>query len=174
MEDKLHNFFSNNEFDFQEPHSGHMQRFEKRLQGKSHKKTSWKWMSVAASIILLLGFGLGSTLNNSEAKTLSSVSAKMQEVETFYVNTITTELKEVEKYRSLETEKIIEHSLDRLEELEDNYNAFIQELNNNGNQVKIISQMINNYQKRLEILQSTIDQIEQIKNPKILDDEIIS
>ena len=34
--------------------------------------------------------------------------------------------------------------------------------------------MINNYQKRLEILQEALDQIELIKNPKILDDEIIS
>tara|TARA_R110000787_G_scaffold271939_8_gene379273 strand:+ start:495 stop:1019 length:525 start_codon:yes stop_codon:yes gene_type:complete len=174
MEDKLHNFFSENEFNFQEPRAGHMERFEKRLQKGSQKTTSWKWMSVAASIILLLGFTLGSSVNNSDEKTLGSVSAKMQEVETFYVNTINLELKEVEKSRSLGTENIIENALERLEELEDSYKAFVEEITKNGNQVKIISEMINNYQKRLEILQNTLDQIEQVKNPKILDDEIIS
>tara|TARA_R110002074_G_scaffold40494_1_gene108362 strand:- start:3285 stop:3812 length:528 start_codon:yes stop_codon:yes gene_type:complete len=175
MEDKLHNFFSENEFDFHEPHTGHMKRFENRLQGKkTHRNTSWKWMSVAASIILLVGFGLGSTFNNTQTNTLGSVSAKMQEVETFYVNTINVELKEVEKNRNLETEKIIEDALDRIEELEDSYKAFIKDLNNNGKQLKIINEMINNYQKRLEILQEALDQIELIKNPKILDDEIIS
>lgn len=175
MEDKLHTFFSENEFDFHEPHHGHLKRFENRLQGKkSQKSTSWKWMSIAASIILLVGFGLGSTFTNTQTNTLGSVSAKMQEVETFYVNTINAELKEVEKNRNLETEKIIEDALDRIEELEDSYKAFIKDLNNNGKQLKIINEMINNYQKRLEILQEALDQIELIKNPKILDDEIIS
>ena len=98
----------------------------------------------------------------------------MKEVESFYVNTINVELKEVEKNRNLETEKIIEDALDRIEELEDSYKAFIKDLNNNGNQLKIVNEMINNYQKRLEILQEALDQIELIKNPKILDDEIIS
>ena len=175
MEDKLHTFFSENEFDFHEPHAGHMKRFENRLQGKkTHRNTSWKWMSIAASIILLVGFGLWSTFNNTQTNTLGSVSTKMKEVESFYVNTINVELKEVEKNRNLETEKIIEDALDRIEELEDSYKAFIKDLNNNGNQLKIVNEMINNYQKRLEILQEALDQIELIKNPKILDDEIIS
>jgi hypothetical protein len=174
MEDKLHNFFSENEFDFQEPHSGHMQRFEKRLQGKNqNKKTSWKWLSIAASVVLLIGFALGSMTNNQDA-TLSGISAKLQEVETFYVNTINVEIQEIEKNRSLATEKIIENALDRLEELEDHYKAFIEDLNNNGDQRKIISEMITNYQKRLEVLQTALDQIDQVKNPKMLDDEALT
>lgn len=172
MEDKLHNFFSENEFDFQEPHAGHFQRFEKRLQGvKPQKKTSWKWMSVAASVVLLIGFTLGSMTNNDPV-ILSDISPKAQEVETYFVSTITMELQELEKSRTLDTEKIIEDALDQLEELEDNYKVFLEELNNTGEQRKIINEMINNYQKRLEILKNTLIQIEQIKNPKILDDEI--
>ena len=31
MENKLHEFFSENEFDFNEPHSGHLERFERKL-----------------------------------------------------------------------------------------------------------------------------------------------
>ena len=43
MEDKLHNFFSENDFDTHEPRSGHFQRFEERLQGqKKQTKFSWK------------------------------------------------------------------------------------------------------------------------------------
>lgn len=171
MEDKLRDFFSENEFDFQEPHAGHLQRFEKRLQGKqTEKRFSWKWLSVAASVVLLVGFALGS-MTNKETPSLGGISAKMQEVETFYVSTINVELQEIEKNRSLGTEKIIENALDQLEELEDSYKAFIKELNDNGEQRKIISEMITNYQQRLEILQTALDQIDQVKNPKILDDE---
>ena len=34
MEDKLHTFFSENEFDFHEPHAGHMKRFETDYKAK--------------------------------------------------------------------------------------------------------------------------------------------
>lgn len=171
MEDKLHDFFSENEFDFHEPHSGHMQRFEKRLQGaQPQKRTSWRWMSVAASIVLLLGFYLGYNVQTA-APTLGGVSEKMEEVETYFVNTINFEIKELEKSRTLDTEEVIEKALERIEKLEDDYKAFIEELTNNGEQRQIIHEMIQNYQKRLDILQNTLQQIELIKNQKTLDDE---
>lgn len=172
MEDKLHDFFSENEFDFHEPHSGHMQRFEKRLQGaQPQKRTSWQWMSVAASIVLLLGFYLGYNAQTA-APTLGGVSEKMEEVENYFVNTINFEIKELEKSRTLDTEEVIEKALERIEKLEDDYKAFIEELTNNGEQKQIIHEMIQNYQKRLDILQNTLKQIELIKNQKTLDDEI--
>jgi len=172
MEDKLHDFFSENEFDFHEPHSGHMQRFEKRLQAaQPEKQTSWKWMSVAASIVLLLGFYLGYNAQTA-APTLGGVSEKMEEVENYFVSTINFEIKELEKSRTLDTEEVIEKALERIEKLEDDYKAFIEELTNNGEQKQIIHEMIQNYQKRLDILQNTLTQIELIKNRKTLDDEI--
>ena len=69
-------------------------------------------------------------------------------------------------------EYVLEHDLYILEDLEEDYNYFLAELNTNGNQTRLISAMIKNYQKRLEILQNVLDQIQQIKNPQILNDEI--
>lgn len=173
MEDKLHNFFSENDFDFQEPHSGHFQRFEKKLEGTQNKKsTSWRWMSIAASIILAMGIFIGQQLQ-PKTPTLSGISEKMEEVETYFVNTINYEIVELEKSRNLETEEVIEKALEKIEELEDDYQTFIQELENNGEQRKVIHQMIQNYQQRLEILQNTLTQIELIKNQNTFDDEII-
>ena len=96
----------------------------------------------------------------------------MEEVENYFVTAINQELKTVEENRSLDTETIIEQALNRLEDLEEDYNYFLAELNTNGNQTRLISAMIKNYQKRLEILQNVLDQIQQIKNPQILNDEI--
>ncbi len=173
MEDKLHDFFSENDFDFHEPHSGHFQRFEKKLQGNQPKKrTSWRWMSIAASIILAMGIFIGQQMQPEDAS-LSGVSDKMAEVENYFVNTINYEIKELEKSRSLETEEIIEKALEKIEELEDDYKAFIEEINNNGEQRKVINEMIQNYQQRIEILQNTLVQIELIKNQNTFDDEIM-
>ena len=172
MEDKLHQFFSENDFDFQEPHSGHLERFERKLnQPKKINKTSWKWLSVAASVVLVLGFWLGSSHQKQQME-LADVSPKMEEVENYFVSTIYNELKTIESNRSLETETIIEQALDQLEELEEAYNMFLTELNVEGNQRKVINSMIKNYQQRLQILENVLKQIEQIKNPNLINDEI--
>ncbi|MCL7764713.1 hypothetical protein MPF19_14915 [Polaribacter sp. Z014] len=172
MEDKLNQFFSENEFDFQEPHAGHLERFEHKLnKTKTKPKTSWKWLSVAASVVLIFGFWLGSSHQKRQLD-LADVSPKMEEVQNYFVSAIRQELKTVEKNRSLETERIIENALVQLEKLEVQYAVFIKDLNNNGKQRKIISAMIRNYQQRLDVLENTLKQIEQIKKPNLLNDEI--
>ncbi len=172
MEDKLHHYFSENDFDFQEPHSNHLERFERKLNKESQQqKFSWKWFSVAASVVLIFGFWLGSTHQKKQLE-LADISPKMEEVQNYFVTTINKELKNVEQNRSLDTETIIEQGLNQLEDLEEEYIVFLTDLNKNGNQTKIISAMIKNYQQRLEVLQNVLDQIEQIKNPKIITNEL--
>lgn len=172
MENKLYDYFSDNDFDFQEPLIGHVDRFEQKLkQSKKANKTSWKWLSAAASVILALGFWLGSNHQKRQID-LADISPKMEEVQNYFVSTIHQEIKDLEKNRNLETETIIEHALEQLEELEDNYKVFIKELNSGGNTKKIITVMIRNYQQRLEILENVLKQIEEIKHLKHLKNEI--
>ena len=152
MEDKLHQFFSENEFDFKEPSTGHLERFERRLNAsKQQKNTPWKWLSVAASVVLIFGFWMGSNHQKSRLD-LADVSPKMEEVQNYFVSAIHQEMKTLEKNRSLETETIIENALEQLEELEDSYKIFVIELTKNGTHRRIISAMIKNYQSRLNIL----------------------
>lgn len=174
MEDKLHHFFDQNEFDIHEPHGGHFQRFERKLQGKKpQKRISWKWMSVAAVAILCIGFGLGNLTKKESTYDLASVSPKMGEAQNYFVSAIQVDLIELEKNRNLDTEKIVEAAIDQIEDLEDSYNRFVKELKRNGQQRKIINAMISNYQQRLEILKSALQQIETIKTNKNLENEIL-
>lgn len=164
MEDKLHEFFSENNFDVHEPHSGHAERFQRKLNNPGKvNKTSWKWLSVAASVVLLVGFWLGANQQPTQID-LADLSPKMEETQNYFVATIHHELKELEKYRNLDTEVIIEDALEELEKLEDSYKYFVNELNENGYEKRIVYEMINNYQQRLEILNNVIQQIEEIKN----------
>lgn len=157
MEDKLHQFFSENDFDIHEPHSGHLDRFEKKLNFSTKQKNNipWKWMSVAASVVLIFGFWLGSNHQKAQLD-LADISPKMQETQNYFVSTINQELKELEKNRNLQTESIIENALEELEELEDEYKKFVSDLNKNGDQKKIIYAMISNYQQRLEVLENVL------------------
>ncbi|CAL2080850.1 hypothetical protein [Tenacibaculum sp. 190524A02b] len=178
MADKLHNFFSDNDFDIHEPHSGHLDRFQRKLQN-SQKKSSypWKWMSIAASIVLVVGFYLGTTIQPTNKKfSLAGISPNMAETETFFISTIKQELKEIEKHRNIETEMLIEHALDEIEELEEKFQAFSKELQNSDNKRIIIKSLINNYQQRLNILEQLLVKLEYQKNPakfELKNDEII-
>lgn len=173
MEDKFNDFFSKTDFDIKSPHAGHFERFQKKLNSKkTSKSVSWKWMSVAASIILFIGFWIGSNANKAPYE-LADVSPKMQEVQHYFVAAIHQELKEVEASRSLETEAVIEHALEELENLEETFQVFVKDLKNKANQKRIIAAMIDNYQQRLQILENVMQQIDLIKNPKNLQDAII-
>jgi len=169
MEDKFNDFFSDTDFDFQEPHSGHENRFERKLnQPKKTTNISWKWLSVAASVFLVIGFWLGNT-NQKKQLELANTTPKIEKVQDFFVSTINQKLKKVEGNRSLDTEMIIEHALNELEDLEESYIVSLTELNVEVKQSKTLLIMIKNYQQRLLILENLLNQIEQIKNPSFLD-----
>lgn len=172
MEDKLHDYFEKNDFDIHEPSSGHLDRFERKLQGaKPQKRLSWRWMSVAAAVILCIGFALGNMTQNTNSYDLGNVSPKMAEAQDFFITAIQVEMAQLENHRTLETEKIIESALDQIEELEDSYKSFVEELKNTGEQRKVINAMITNYQQRLEILKKALQQIENLKSSKNLENE---
>lgn len=159
------------DFDILEPHSGHLKRFKQKLSNqKQHTNMSWRWLSAAASIVLIIGFGLG-TNHQKQQTDLADISPKMAEVQNYFVATIRQELQAVENNRSLETEALIEHALEGLETLEEQYNFFVVELSKNRNEKKIIQAMIDNYQQRLEILENLLTQIKYLKTPKISTDE---
>ena len=165
MKDKLHDFFEENDFDILEPHSGHLHRFQRKLDlHNKPKKNSWLWLSAAASVVLLLGFYLGN-LQQNNTYDLANVSPKMAEAQNFFVSTINQELKEIEKFRTVETEVLIEDTLDQIEELEEQYKIFLTELKNNENKRQVIKGMIANYQQRLTLLENLLNTLENQENP---------
>ncbi|WBX72561.1 hypothetical protein PG913_06445 [Tenacibaculum pacificus] len=132
-------------------------------------------MNIAASITLILGFYLGSYQQNKRYN-LANVSPKMAETQYFFVSTINQELKEIEQYRNIDTETLIEDSFEKIEDLENRYNGLINDLSKNENKKQIIRQMILNYQQRLKVLEILFTQLEVHNNSKklkIKDDEII-
>jgi len=160
MKDNLDIFFSENNFDIHEPNTNHDVRFLQKLQPQKKKtNVSWKWMGIAASLLLLIGFSFGS-YHQKKQYDLGSVSPKMKEAQDFFVSTINQELNDVEKYRNVNNEKIINDALDKIKELEENFELFKAELKTQENEHDIIKRMITNYQQRLNILNDLMLQLE--------------
>ena len=177
MNDKLDDIFNKleNQFDIEEPNMGHFNRFEARL-GKSSTSLPKKnfrlfsYVAVAASIILLFGIWLGASFSESGME-LASISSEMEETQSYFVATIENELETIELERNADTEQLIIDGLAQLNKLEDQYQLLTIELNENTEDKRIIYAMISNFQQRIDVLQSLLLQIENIKQLKSQNNE---
>lgn len=170
MNDNLENIFKNleNQFDLKEPEFGHFERFETKLLKKNKHKNVYKLiakMAVAASIILIFGIWLGKEFS-SQGMQLAGVSAEMEETQSYFVSVIEKELNVVKKERNADTEQIITDGLNQLNKLETQYNALTLELKESNEDKRIIYAMISNFQQRIDVLQSLLLKIEEIKQLK--------
>ena len=155
------------QFDIEEPRLGHFDRFEVKLARKTTKQPkwnpkTWQWVVVAASITLLFGVWLG----NYTAKPgleLADVSPKMEETQSFFISTIQEEIEEINVKRNESNEQIIEDAFKQLKILEENYNKLTIELDNSNKDKRIIYAMITNFQQRIEVLQSLLQQLDEIQ-----------
>jgi len=177
MKDNLDNIFKNLEgkFDIEEPTIGHFNRFEAKLNltKTSKPKNNFKFYSfiaVAASIVLIFGIWLGSSFSNKGME-LANVSTEMAETQSYFVNTIQKELSLIEDQRNSTTEQLINDALHQLKTLEKQYNLLTLELKESTEDKRIIYAMITNFQQRIDILQSVLNQIEDVKQLKTQENE---
>lgn len=172
MKDNLENKFKElqGQFDTEEPAIGHFDRFEARLanEAKQTKEikwnpATWRWLSVAASILLLIGFWLGSS-STEVGMELAEVSPKMEETQSFFVSTIQKEIESINLQRNDNNKQIIDDAFNQLTQLEKKYEELTLELEDSNEDQRIIYAMINNFQQRIIVLQTLLEQLEEIKN----------
>lgn len=172
MKDNLENIFNKfeNQFDIEEPTIGHFNRFEKKLNtNKTKHKNSFNIFSkiaIAASIVLFVGIWIGQSFNSNSGMELAQVSTEMEETQSYFVSTIHKELETIEDERNADTEAIINDALEQLQILENQYQKLSLELNESAEDKRIIYAMISNFQQRIDLLQSLLQQIENVKQLK--------
>ncbi|MFV8226855.1 DUF4179 domain-containing protein [Christiangramia aquimixticola] len=178
MENKdLDKIFKELDFNVKEPTPQHRERFLQKLnaqketpgtQQKGKVRRLWlKISSVAAS--LLIAFFLVGELVNSNAENhtdLASISPEMKKTQEFYSGLIEKELNSLQNESSPETQKIIDDALTQLSLLEKDYAKLKKNLKTSGNDNRVIHAMIQNFQQRIDLLNSVLTQIENIKSLK--------
>ena len=162
-------------FDTQEPDMGHFDRFQKRLAKVEKPKPSWnphtwKWIAVAASMALLVGFWFGG-YKAQESLELADISPEMEETQSFFVSTIQYELNKINIKRNESNKEVIEDALSQLEILEKSYKELTLELGINPENRTLIFSMISNFQTRIEILQNLLEQLDEIQQLKTQQNE---
>ncbi|APZ47732.1 hypothetical protein BW723_16150 [Polaribacter reichenbachii] len=154
----------------------HSNKFEALLQQELHqtkpKNKPFLWLSIAASILLLVSLGIQfypsenveeiPTKNKTKEITLGNISPEFNTIETYYVNSINLEISQLDL--SEENKDIVDGYLLKIAELTQEYKSLTKELNTNGVNDATIDALVRNLQLRLQLLQRLKKQLKQLKN----------
>lgn len=159
----------------------HEEKFKQLLMSEIHQQTkkpnTFKWLSIAASIMLLVSLGikfypadvvetkpkLKDTETNSAYKqiTLGNISPDFNTIETYYKNSINLELSQLKV--NDDNKDIVDGYLLKITELTKEYKSLTKELNIKGVNDDTIDALIRNLQLRLQLLKRLKKQLKQLK-----------
>lgn len=174
--DNIDNLFNRleKEFDIEQPALNHNVRFLEKLNNQSapaliKEDKQWRrlWkplVGVAAAVLLMVTFVFNN--QNAAGRDLASVSPKMAQTQDFFLTSINEELFKLQNEKSPEVQVIVQDAMQRLKVLEDKYETLKTDLSESGDDTRVIYAMISNFQNRIDILKSTIEKINHIKELK--------
>ena len=153
----------------------HESKFQEKLFTELHqekpKKNTFNWLSIAASVVLLVSISLQFYTNSNveeepkiETKeiTLGTISPEFNTIETYYTNSINLEISQLDL--SDENKDLVDGYLLKIAELTKEYKSLTKELNTKGVNDATIDALIRNLQLRLQLLQRLKKQLKQLKN----------
>lgn len=171
------------ELDTAIPSNNHESLFLKKLQqqqensavipiSRATEKPWIKWLSIAASIVFIIGvFSYTISYTSPTQADLASVSPELEKTQEFFTNAITKQLQTLENTTTSDNKALIADALKALEELETNYNKLKEDLVTSGNDKRVISAMILNFQKRITLLENVLKNAQEINDLKVQYDE---
>jgi len=169
---------------------GHEDRFFAQLEEElpnnpPKKKVISLWMQIAASVVVAVGLSFyyfnnnGGTVDPEEKITvvdrdnpskeaqgisLGDLSPDLKKIETYYTTNINIQLSELAEDPG--NKELVDSYMDRLAELNKEYQRLNQELNELGPNDQTINALINNLQLRLQLLQKLKSKLNQLKSSK--------
>lgn len=175
--DNIEKLFSRleNDFDIEQPDVNHALRFLDKLNNQGElsliKENNKQWRrlwkplaGIAASIALIFTFTLNA--NQDISRDLANVSPKMAETQDFFLVSINEELSKLQEETSPEAKSLIKDAMERIKVLEQTYETLKNDLSESNDDSRVIYAMISNFQSRIDILKSTLEQINIIKQLK--------
>ncbi|MFD2541029.1 hypothetical protein ACFSSB_01750 [Lacinutrix gracilariae] len=173
--DQIDTLFDNlkDDFDVAMPSLNHEQRFANKLKqqrlantSKKAKNNFWKpFLGIAATLAILVTVFV-TTQQEEKAYDLASISPEMAETQNFFTTTIASELTKLETETNPETKLLVADAMMQMQRLEKEYTDLKKDLSESGEDKRVIYAMISNFQNRIDILENTLTQIENIKKLK--------
>ncbi|WP_324721276.1 DUF4179 domain-containing protein [Salinimicrobium sp. HB62] len=172
----IEKLFEGLDFDIAEPALQHEDRFREKLRQRHQKQKTRHngiislWgpvMGIAATFLvafLLIQGGIANPFSTEQE--LANVSPEMRQTQEFYSSVIRAELASLQEQKTPETEAVIEDALAQLEILESDYENLKKDLGKSGQDKRVIYAMITNFQKRIDLLKTVLDKVNDINTLK--------
>jgi len=159
--DNLENLFEtlNDQWDIYEPNEHHYDRFLERQARKRSGRKYWIPLSIAASIVMIVGFFTFFNTNKNP-DSMVFASKETRQTDSIFTSIIKMELEKVKEKKSPLNEKIIADALVQMEVLDNDYEKIKQELIKTGESKQIIHAMIRNLQTRISFLEDVLEHLE--------------
>lgn len=186
MAQDIRELFKDEKIAYQEMPKNHEARFMKKLDEAfpESKKSSFGWLRIAASVVLLIGLSFGGyqffnepikpvevTKNNViETKSLGDISPGLKKVEDYYLASINLELSKI-KYTP-ETKDIFDGYIDKLRELDKEYKRLSEELTTSGPSELTVNALIDNLKLRLNLLYRLKSQLKELTSSEVVTEEV--
>jgi len=155
---------------------GHEARFLQKLNRElpeQPKRSLFTFLNIAASMVILIGLSFGALkLINTESivepeevvveSPLGKLSPELKKVEDYYLANINLELSKIEV--TPDTKELFDGYLERLEELNKEYELLSQELTKSGPTEQTINASIENLKLRLNLMYRLKEKLNELKN----------
>lgn len=164
--------------------NGHEVRFIDKLETAlpEQKASKFNWMSIAASVVVLLGLAFGAfqffnadrnigttvvAVDEPEVKTktLGDVSPDLKKIEDYYVANINLELSKMKL--TPENKELFDSYISQLENLKTEYNNLSLELTTNGPDELTIDALISNLKFRLNLMHRLKNQLNKLNTLEV-------
>jgi len=166
---------------------GHEARFLKKLEEERPIKKSSRRLSVfniAASVVVLLGLSFGAyqfvqsptnsnqpiKVADNDIKTLGDISPDFKKVEDYYLASINLELSKVEL--TPQNKELFDGYVQRLKELNEEYDKLTIELNENGPNEETLDALIENLKFRLNLVMRLKDKLQEFNDDSFAEETI--
>ena len=188
MAQNLRELFKNEPNDNQIKMSdGHEARFLDKLEASlpEEKKTShFGFLNIAASIVILLGLTYGAfkyfdtpinpddstEVATSNLKTMGDISPDLKKVEDFYLASINLELSKVKL--TPENKELFDGYVERLKELNTEYDNLTIELNESGPNQITLDALIDNLKFRLNLVMQLKEKLKEYNSDAFVEESI--
>jgi len=166
------------QFDSIEPSPESWNKIEQRVYKDKPLIRTTILLRVAASLFLILGaawIGI-QIVSISQDQVAVEEAQSIEDSATYAFNGMSDELVEVEKFYvsevNLKEEKLANYQVDKdlmeeVEKLKLEFDQLKEEMSTSADPMRVVEALINNYQLRLEILQSILDQLEKEKRKEL-------
>ena len=166
---------------------GHDARFLQKLDEelpKNKRSNHFSFLNIAASVIVLLGMSYGAfqffqtsvdpvapvIVENTDLKTLGDVSPDLKKVEDYYLASINLELSKVQL--TPENKELFDGYVQRLKELNVEYDKLTIELNDNGPNEETLNALIDNLKFRLNLVMRLKEKLQEFSDDTFAEESI--